>query len=151
MYFRTSFGISLPATSENSMMNSMEAVQINIVAGWVAMLIGVVMGAVMGLFFHQDQWLGGYGSFQRRMLRLGHISLFGLGFMNLLFALSAPALALHITHARVASVSFIAGVITMPACCLLTALWKPFRHLFPIPVGCVLVGILAVLIGRGAP
>jgi hypothetical protein len=132
-------------------MSLMEAVQINIVAGWVAMLVGVVMGAAMGWFFHQEQWLGGYGSFRRRMLRLGHISLFGLGFINLLFALSAPALTLPTAHAHIASMSFIAGVITMPGCCLLTVLWKPFRHLFPIPVGCVLIGILAVLIGRGAP
>ena len=129
----------------------MEAVHINIVAGWVAMLVGVVIGAAMGLFFHQEEWLGGYASFRRRMLRLGHFSLFGLGFMNLLFALSASALALSSTHARLASVSFIAGAITMPGCCFLTVVWKPFRHLFPIPVGCVLVGILAVLTGKGAP
>jgi hypothetical protein len=133
------------------MIRSMEVVRINLVAGWVAMLIGVVVGAAMGLFFHHEEWLGGYGSFRRRMLRLGHISLFGLGFMNVLFALSVPALALPTTYARIASASFLAGAITMPGCCFLTVFWKPLRHLFPVPVGCVLVGILAVLIGRGGP
>ena len=129
----------------------MQPTQVNVVAGWTATLFGVVTGAIVGLFFHQDDWLGGYGSFRRRMLRLGHISMFGLGFMNLLFASSAPALALSSACERVASVSLIAGLITMPICCFLTALRKPFRHLFPIPVGCVFVGVLAILIGRGAP
>lgn len=115
------------------------------------MLAGVVVGAVIGLFFHDDQWLGGYGSFRRRMVRLGHVSLFGLGILNLLFALSAPALRVQAAHLQVASASFVAGVIAMPVCCFLTAIWKPLRHLFPIPVGCVLVGILAILMGRGVP
>jgi len=45
----------------------------NILAGWLGVLGGVLSGAVIGLFFHRDDWAGGYGSFSRRMLRLGHI------------------------------------------------------------------------------
>ena len=40
------------------------------------MLAGVLSGMAMGLFFHQDGWLGGYGSFRRRLLRLGHIAFY---------------------------------------------------------------------------
>jgi hypothetical protein len=40
---------------------------------WLGVVAGMVSGAVMGLFFHSDQWLGGYGSWPRRILRLGHI------------------------------------------------------------------------------
>jgi hypothetical protein len=53
----------------------------NLLVGWVAMLAGVLSGAAIGLFFHQEEWLGGYGAYRRRMTRLGHISLFGLGFL----------------------------------------------------------------------
>ena len=43
---------------------------------------------VLGMFFHGENWLGGYASFKRRMYRLGHISFFGLGAVNMLFCLT---------------------------------------------------------------
>ena len=42
---------------------------LHILIGWCAMLGGVVSGAIIGLFFHQEKWAGGYGSFQRRLMR----------------------------------------------------------------------------------
>jgi hypothetical protein len=39
------------------------------------------------------------------------------------------------------------GAIAMPTCCFLSAWRKPYRHLFPIPVAAVAVGILAILAG----
>ena len=121
----------------------------NLLAGWIGMLGGVVSGALIGLFFHKDAWMGGYASFRRRLTRLGHISFFGLGFLNLLFALSLNVLHIPALHARIASLGFILGAVTMPACCFLAAWRPPFRHLFPIPVACVLVGIVALLAGWG--
>ena len=113
---------------------------INLLAGWIGFLAGAATGALMGLFFHREDWLGGYGSFPRRMLRLGHIACFGLGLINILFALSVaslpPSLAL-----RVGSLLLVVGMITMPLNCFLTAWQKPFRHAFFIPAGSTLVGI----------
>ena len=121
----------------------------NLVAGWMGILAGVIAGAVAGLFFHRDDWLGGYGSYPRRMVRLGHIAFFGIGFINLAFALSTPAFSLAVRQQQLASLSLILGLITMPACCFLSAWRKPFRHLFPIPVICVLTGLALVIIGLG--
>lgn len=125
----------------------MDIASFNILVGWVAMLSGALSGAVLGLFFDRDGWAGGYGSFRRRMLRLGHISFFGLGFLNLLFGLTLTAVSLPPTHSRIASASFLVAVVAMPACCFLTAWKKPLRHLFPIPVLAVLAGIIPVLLG----
>lgn len=119
----------------------------NLLAGWIGMLGGVLSGMTMGLFFHQDGWLGGYGSFRRRLLRLGHIAFFGLGFLNLLFAFSVALVPIAATLTRVASTSLILGAITMPLCCFLTAWRAPFRHLFPVPVVSVLVGVVSLLLG----
>lgn len=119
----------------------------HLVIGWVAILLGAVSGAAMGLFFHKDTWAGGYGSFRRRMLRLGHISFFGIGFLNLLFGLTLFQISLPEAYLRVASTGFLAAVITMPACCYLSAWKKPLRHLFPIPVIAVLAGTLSILSG----
>jgi hypothetical protein len=125
----------------------MDIAGFNILVGWIAMLCGAISGAALGLFFHRDAWAGGYSAFRRRMLRLGHISFFGIGFLNLLFGLTLTAISLPPTHARIASAGFVIAVITMPACCFLAAWKKPLRHLFPIPVLAVLAGILPVLFG----
>jgi hypothetical protein len=81
------------------------------------------------------------------MLRLGHISFFGIGFLNLLFGLTLTAVSLPPTHSRIASAGFVVAVIAMPACCFLTAWKKQLRHLFPIPVLAVLAGIIPLLLG----
>lgn len=120
---------------------------VNLIGGWLAILAGVLAGAVIGLFFHRDGWLGGYGSYPRRLIRLGHIAFFGLGFLNLAFAATANQLSLSAAYLRIASWALIAGLVTMPSCCFLSAWHKPLRHLFPVPVACVVTGILAILIG----
>jgi hypothetical protein len=84
------------------------------------------------------------------MLRLGHISFFGLGFINLLFGLTLQAITLPVLHTNIASVGFLAGVITMPLCCFLAAWKKSFRHLFPVPVLGVMIGIVSILLGWGS-
>jgi hypothetical protein len=119
----------------------------NLLAGWLGMLAGVASGAVIGLFFHREDWMGGYTSFRRRMTRLGHISFFGLGFLNMMFALTASLVALPPLALRLASFGLILGAATMPACCFLSAWRRPFRHLFPVPVAGLSAGIVALLVG----
>jgi hypothetical protein len=117
----------------------------NLLAGWIGFLAGAVTGALMGLFFHRENWLGGYGSFPRRMLRLGHIACFGLGLINILFALTAATLPATRT-VSIASALLVAGMVTMPLTCFLTAWRKPFRHFFVVPAGSTLGGIGALLL-----
>ena len=120
---------------------------LNLVGGWLGMLAGVLCGAILGLFFHREDWMGGYASHRRRLTRLGHISFFGLGFLNLIFAATASLLNLHARSLSIASTGLIVAAITMPICCFLTAWRKPLRHLFPIPVVAAATGILAILVG----
>jgi hypothetical protein len=122
-------------------------VTINLIGGWLGMLAGVLSGGIVGLFFYRDEWMGGYDSWRRRLTRLGHISFFGLGFLNLMFAATAGQLLLAGSYLKVASVGLLVGAITMPICCFLSAWRKPMRHLFPIPVVAVSVGIVAILAG----
>src|SRR5215469_17078279 len=103
---------------------------INLIGGWLGMLGGVLSGAVVGLFFHRDDWMGGYGSYRRRLMRLGHISFFGLGFLNLVFAATSAQLYLRGDYFAMASCALVIGAVTMPLCCFLSAWQKPLRHLF---------------------
>jgi hypothetical protein len=115
---------------------------INLYAAWICFLLGTVAGATTGLFFHREEWLGGYTSWRRRMLRLGHISFFGIGLLNLAFALSAPALGIA-DALELSSYMLILGAAGMPLVCYLSAVHLPFRHLFFIPAGAVMVALAA--------
>lgn len=129
-------------------MNSIDLLpetRIALTSGWIGFLFGVLSGAVIGMFFHRDEWLGGYDSFRRRMLRLGHISFFGLGFVNLFFALTHQFAALPAPFARAALTLFLIGAVTMPLSCFLSAWRKPYKALFPIPVASVAAGICLVI------
>jgi hypothetical protein len=116
---------------------------LNLIAGWTGFLAGAVSGALLGLFFHREDWLGGYTSFPRRMVRLGHIAFFGLGLINILFALSVTV---RTSWTDWGSHLLVVGLVTMPLNCFLTA-WRPFfRHVFFVPAGSTLAGITALFI-----
>ena len=118
---------------------------LNFYAAWIGILFGFIAGAILGLFFHDESWMGGYSSWRRRMARLGHISFFGIALINLLYALSIAVFNVQIASPY-PSYFFIAGAITMPLICFLSAYKKSFRHLFPVPVLCLVAGTLIFLI-----
>lgn len=121
--------------------------QWNMIAGWTGMMLGLVSGAVIGLYFHRVDFAGGYAAFRRRMLRLGHIAFFGLGIINVVYSLSLTAGGIAVGYPVVASLCLIAGAVLMPTICYLTAWRESFRHAFAAPVICVAVTILLVLEG----
>jgi len=113
---------------------------VNLYAAWIGFLLGCLAGAIPGLFFHGEEWLGGYTSWRRRMIRLAHVAFFGIGIINLGFSLTAVTLDLE-AGLRATSILLLAGAVLMPAVCYLSA-WKPaFRHLFFIPATSVTIGI----------
>jgi len=118
----------------------------NLYLGWALLLCGALSGAIIGQFFHRSDWLGGYDSFPRRLVRLGHISFFGLGMINILFALSAQLFQTQGVAVNVASVCFTLGAVTMPLCCFLSAWQMRTKFCFVVPVVSVMVGISALLV-----
>lgn len=118
-----------------------------LIIAWTGMLLGVLSGAVIGLFFHREDWMGGYNSYRRRLTRLGHISFFGLGFVNFFFAITHQFAGLAPGFNQAAAIAFVTGAATMPTCCFLSAWRKPFRHFFFLPVSGVTIGIVLTLIG----
>jgi hypothetical protein len=114
----------------------------NLIFAWLWILLGFVSGLGLGLFFHRENWLGGYGSFQRRLYRLAHISFFGLGAVNLLFWLTLPRLATLEPPAAVtiASWAFIIGGVAMPLCCVVMAHCPEAHLIFAVPVISLILG-----------
>ncbi len=123
---------------------------INLQAAWVGILLGFIAGAVPGLFVPIEDWLGGYGSW-RRMLWLAHISFFGIGITNVAFSLTLEALRTSPGAQEPTlwpSRLLIAGAIAITAVCYLSARRKSFRHLFTIPVLCLVLGV-GMFLGEG--
>jgi hypothetical protein len=124
-------------------MNS-QHLELNLVLGWFGVLLGFLSGFMLGLFFHGEDWLGGYGSYKRRLYRLAHISFFGLGAVNLLFYFTAHALGTTPTLTA-ASWAFSIGAVTMPICCILMAHYSKARLSFAVPVVSLIIGGLLTL------
>jgi hypothetical protein len=117
-----------------------EAIQLNLLLAWLWILLGFVSGMVLGMFFHGENWLGGYASFKRRMYRLGHISFFGLGAVNLLFCLTVQDFSLAGPLIHIASLAFITGAIAMPLCCVVMAHFPKAHLVFSVPVVSLITG-----------
>jgi hypothetical protein len=112
----------------------------NLILAWLWILLGFISGMALGMFFHGENWLGGYGSFKRRMYRLGHISFFGLGAVNLLFWLTAQNFSLSGSLIHFASLAFIVGAIAMPVCCVVMAHFPKAHLVFSVPVVSLITG-----------
>jgi len=112
----------------------------NLILAWLWILLGFVSGMILGLFFHGENWLGGYASFKRRMYRLGHISFFGLGALNLLFWLTVQHFSLSGPLIHLGSLAFIAGALAMPVCCVVTAHFPKAHLIFSVPVVSLITG-----------
>jgi hypothetical protein len=119
----------------------------NLVLAWVWLTMGFVSGLLLGSWFHREDWLGGYGSFRRRLYRLGHISFFGLGMVNFCFYFTLRLLGNTSCGLEVASWAFVVGALTMPACCLVMAHFPRCRLLFAVPVLSLLLGGSLTVLG----
>jgi hypothetical protein len=118
----------------------------NLILAWLWILLGFVSGMALGMFFHGENWLGGYASFKRRMYRLGHISFFGLGAVNLLFCLTVQNFSLAGPLVHFASLAFIVGAIAMPVCCVIMAHFPKAHMIFAVPVVSLIAGGILTLL-----
>ncbi|MDB6029224.1 MAG: hypothetical protein JWM68_5447 [Verrucomicrobiales bacterium] len=116
------------------------SLQLNLAIAWLWVLLGFAGGAVLGMNFHKENWLGGYGSWKRRLYRLGHISCFGLALINFMFYVTGKLALSSGQFPTLASQAFLLGAVTMPICCVLAAHFPKLRSLFALPVCSLIAG-----------
>lgn len=108
--------------------------RIHILVGWISVAAGILSGGVIGMCFHKEDWLGGYGSVSRRLIRLSHISFLGMAFMNFSYAMTLYIMLSHEDVFLGASIGLVLATISMPVACFLSALTGIKRLYFVIPV-----------------
>jgi hypothetical protein len=121
--------------------------ELNLVLAWLWIVLGIASGFLLGMGFHRENWMGGYGSLRRRMYRLAHISFFGLALLNLVFFFTARGVGIDPGLGRVGSWGFALGALTMPVCCVVMAHWPGSRLLFGVPVMSLAVAATVTLWG----
>jgi len=120
---------------------------LNLWFGWIWITCGLISGTVVGIYFHDLNWLGGYSSWPRRMVRLGHISFLGTGLLNIGFA-ATIAIRPDVSPWSMTTWLFLVGAVAMPSVCFLAAWRDQFRHLFFIPVGSLIGGSASLILQR---
>lgn len=126
--------------------------RVNLVLAWLWILLSFVSGGLTGMNFKflDADWLGGYTGTRRRMYRLGHVALFALGTVNLLFYLTFRNLGNTDLTLVWASWGFVIGALTMPTCCYLIAHRPRLKYLFYIPsASLIIAGLLTVWVVFG--
>lgn len=129
---------------------------INIAFGWSWMCLGFITGMVMGTRVEQfgintldrgPDWLGGYESVPRRLLRLGHVAFIMLPLLNIVFGQHIDAASVAYAWKRVASVSMIVGAVGIPLLCLTAVFYRPAKILLGVPATAVLLANAIIAYG----
>lgn len=123
----------------------------NLGVGWASLAVGATTGLTMGLWSFDGplpvpDMLGEYGDTSRRLARLGHIALFGLGIINILLAREFAQSSLSQRARRFASGAMIFGNVFLPLTLFAAAAFQPLKYFMALPASAVLlaVGIVAV-------
>ncbi len=118
--------------------------RIVIIAAWIGIFAGLLGGAAQGLRFADPDWLGGYWSWRRRMLRLAHVSLIALPLMNLASLYSIAYLKAAGRLVGTTLVLLLVAQASMPTVCVASAIDRRMRHLFFVPVASLVSSVAAM-------
>lgn len=121
----------------------------NRLVGWTSMALGATTGLIMGMWsfngpMETPAWLGEYADVSRRLARLGHIALFGLGILNVLLARELTRATLSAAAHRAASLAMNFGNIFLPLTLFAAAAYHPAKYLLPVPALSVTIALVIV-------
>ncbi len=124
----------------------------NRIIGWVSLALGAGTGMVMGLWSFDGpvptpSWLGDYGETPRRLARLGHIALFGLGILNILLARELSRLSLGGPARWTAARAMNFGNVLLPLTLFAAAMHQPLKYIMVLPVSSVFLALVLAVWG----
>jgi len=124
----------------------------NRIVAWAGFALGVYSGLVMGLWSFDGPvavpaWLGAYADTSRRLARLGHIALFGLGFLNLHLVTALGTARMTPPSKQWAAGAMNFGNVLLPLTLVAAALVPACKYFLPVPALSVAVAVTLTAIG----
>jgi len=126
----------------------MEIGKKNISFGWIWILAGVLVGAVMGMWSFNGPLVspvGDYTSLPRRMLRLSHIAFIALAMINILYGYEIDKVK---KYNKIGSNCMIYGAVLMPIFLLGAVFFESIKYLTIVPSILVIIALLILVLGK---
>ena len=123
----------------------------NVSFGWIWILAGLIVGAIMGMWSFNGPMpspVGDYTSLPRRMLRLSHIAFIALAIINILYGYEVDKIQLKNKLKRLGSMCMIYGAISMPIFLIAAAFFEPLKYLTMISTTLVIIAVAIMAIGQ---
>ncbi|MFH1053587.1 MAG: hypothetical protein V1740_04200 [Candidatus Woesearchaeota archaeon] len=122
----------------------------NISFGWIWILAGLIVGAIIGMWSFNGPLpspLGDYTSLPRRMVRLAHIAFIALATINILYGYEIDKVKLSGKFKMIGSRSLILGAILMPIILIVSAFYEPIKYLTMIPAILLIFSLFVIVAG----
>ncbi|MBD3252714.1 hypothetical protein GF386_03220 [Candidatus Pacearchaeota archaeon] len=129
----------------------MEIGKKNISFGWLWIMIGIIVGAVIGMWSFNGPLaspLGNYTSLARRMIRLSHIAFIALAIINILYGYEIDKTKLKTKLKKIGSWFMIYGTILMPVLLIISAFLESIKYLTVIPTILISISLFIIIIGK---
>lgn len=123
----------------------------NVSFGWIWILVGIILGAVMSLWSFNGPLpspVGDYSSLPRRLLRLSHIAFIALAVINILYGYGIDNIKIKDKYKKIGSNCIIYGAVLMPLLLLAAVFLEPLKYLTIIPAILIIISILIMASGK---
>jgi len=128
----------------------MEIGKKNISFGWIWILAGLIVGAIMGMWSFNGPMpspIGDYTSLPRRMFRLSHIAFIALAIINILYGYEIDKIKLKDRLKRFGSMCMIYGAVLMPLFLIAAVFFEPLKYLTMISATLIIIAVTIMVVG----
>jgi len=136
---------------ERRQISNMEIGKRNISFGWIWILVGLLVGAIMGMWSFNGPMpspVGDYTSLPRRMLRLSHIAFIALAIINILYGYEIDKIKIKDKLKRICSKCMIYGAVLMPIVLIAAVFFEPLKYLTMIPAALIMIAVAIMVKGQ---
>lgn len=127
--------------------------QLNIIWGWVWMVLGITSGAILGMYafggpLPPPKTHTNYDDLPRRLVRLAHIAFFMLPLISIVYGMHIDQTMLSVEMKTLGSYSFIVCMIGVPTLLIAASFKNIIKYLEIIPVSAGFVALILMAWGK---